>query len=139
MNLIGIDDFSRPVYKCVETGTLYKDVELGNQETPELCDCSNDFNGEPCSPISKDLDVRFNDKVVPDTNKNKFNYQLLGRLQSDCKYYLGNGNKQSKFLWAQNEKEQIEKMKSLYASFSDEEKPEWISLDEILSYEADMV
>ena len=40
-----------------------------------------------------------------------FKYQLLSRLQSDCEYYLGNGNRNKKQLWAEDEREQIEVMK----------------------------
>ena len=38
----------------------------------------------------------------------KFRYMLLGRLQADCEYYLGFGNKSSRRLWAGSEKTQIE-------------------------------
>lgn len=65
-----------------------------------------------------------------------FDYQLLGRLQMDCKYYLGNGGRAKKHLWAQDEVEQIQKMKELYAGLP--VKPEWITLEEIEQYEAAM-
>lgn len=67
----------------------------------------------------------------------EFNYQLLGRLQQDCEYYLGHGNRDKKRLWALDESEQIAKMKELYEAF--QEKPEWISLADIERYEAAMV
>jgi hypothetical protein len=70
-------------------------------------------------------------------NNSKFEYQLLGRLQMDCEYYLGHGNRATKHLWAGNELEQIEKMKELYAGLP--EKPEWITLEKISEYEAAMV
>lgn len=40
----------------------------------------------------------------------KFRYMLLGRLQADCEYYLGFGNKSPHRLWAGSEKTQIEYM-----------------------------
>lgn len=40
----------------------------------------------------------------------KFNYMLLSRLQMDCKFYLGFGNKQANRLWADNEQDHINKM-----------------------------
>lgn len=73
------------------------------------------------------------------TEQEKFNYQLLDRLKSDCKYYLGYGNLNKKHLWAGNEKEQIEKMKKLYNSFSDDKKPEWLTYEQILQYEKLMI
>ncbi len=66
----------------------------------------------------------------------KFNYQLLGRLQQDCEYFLGHGNRATKHLWAGDEAGQIRKMKELYSALA--EKPEWITLDRIEQYEAAM-
>lgn len=68
----------------------------------------------------------------------KYNYQLLSRLQQDCEYYLGNGNHHPKHLWAGNEIEQIEKMKELYNAIPNEKKPEWISMEDIENYEKQM-
>lgn len=67
----------------------------------------------------------------------RFNYQLLGRLQQDCEYYLGHGNRAKKHLWAGDEAEQIAKMKEIYDSLP--EKPTWLTLEQIEQYEAQMV
>lgn len=64
-----------------------------------------------------------------------FRYQLLSRLKSDIDYYLGNGNRNSKVLWAGSETEQIIVMKQLWNSFSHTEKPEWLTWYELLEYE----
>jgi hypothetical protein len=68
-----------------------------------------------------------------------FRYQLLSRLQSDCNYYLGNGNRSKRVLWAEDETEQIITMKQLWNSFSHDDKPEWLTWNEILDYENKMV
>jgi hypothetical protein len=68
-----------------------------------------------------------------------FRYQLLSRLQSDCNYYLGNGNRSKRVLWAGDETEQIITMKQLWNSFSHDDKPEWLTWDEILNYENKMI
>ena len=47
----------------------------------------------------------------------KFRYMLLGRLQADCEYYLGFGNKSPHRLWAGSEKTQIEYMTKIHDSF----------------------
>lgn len=47
----------------------------------------------------------------------KFNYQMLSRLQSDCKYYLGYGNRHKKHLYFSDEQQHINEMKKLYNSF----------------------
>ena len=39
-----------------------------------------------------------------------FRYQLLGRLQTDCEYYLNYGNRNIKRLWAGNVNLQIKLM-----------------------------
>lgn len=72
------------------------------------------------------------------SNSKEYNYMLLDRLKQDCEYYLGNGNRHAKHLWANTEKEQIDKMLKLYNSFSDEEKPGWISLEDIKNYAKQM-
>lgn len=69
----------------------------------------------------------------------KFRYQLLSRLQMDCNYYLGYGNRNSKQLWAEGEEEQIKVMKLLWNSFSHDDKPEWLTWNEILDFENKMI
>jgi len=66
----------------------------------------------------------------------KFRYQLLSRMQSDCEYALGNGRIYGNHFWAGNEKEQIRDMMSLWLSLND--KPEWLSLDQINNYSKEM-
>jgi len=67
----------------------------------------------------------------------KFHYMLLDRLRMDCEYFLGYGGRHSKHLWAGNVKDQIAKMKELWNNFH--EKPQWISWDDILQYEKQML
>lgn len=63
-------------------------------------------------------------------------YMLLGRLQSDCDYFLGFGNGNEGRLWAGNVKDQIAEMKSIYNRL--EVKPEWITMKDINKYERQM-
>lgn len=69
----------------------------------------------------------------------KFRYMLLGRMQSDCEYYLGFGNRNQSRLWAGNEEKQIEYMKRIHESFSDGDKPQWLSMNQILDYARQMI
>lgn len=69
----------------------------------------------------------------------EFRYGLLGRMQRDCEYYLGNGGRHAKHLWSLSEVDQIENMKLLWESFGEDAKPEWLTWDEILAYEREMV
>lgn len=68
-----------------------------------------------------------------------FRYSLLGRLQADCEYYLGFGCRSTTRLWAKTEKEQIATMKMLHNSFPPSAKPVWLTYDQILWYERQMV
>ena len=74
---------------------------------------------------------------------NRFKYQLLDRLldrmRSDCDYFLGYGHRNELQLWAENSKKQIQCMKDLYNSFSDEDKTEWITMNDILNLEKEML
>ncbi|VDR36081.1 Uncharacterised protein [Alistipes sp. cv1] len=69
----------------------------------------------------------------------KFRYMLLGRLQSDCEYYLNYGNRSPNRLWAGDEISQIEYMTRLYDSFAEDEKPEWLTMDKIIEYGREMI
>ena len=67
-----------------------------------------------------------------------FRYMLLGRMEADCEYFLGFGFRNKNRLWGKNVKDHIFYMKSLWDSFSPEEKPEWIDKGRIESYEQEM-
>ena len=136
MEFIEKDFWDRPVYKCVENGVLWKDINLGDH-TPALYSCGNEFNGEPCSPIKNDLVVTFKTKY--EESPYRFNYMMLSRMKSDCEYYLGYGNRNKNRLCSDDEAKHIEEMKKLYHSFPDSEKPEWLTYTGILNYEKSMV
>ena len=68
----------------------------------------------------------------------RFRYMLLGRLQADCEYYLGYGNRNPRRLWAGSEAEQIEFMIKLYDSFTEDEKPMWLTMEKIMEYSKEM-
>ena len=59
-------------------------------------------------------------------------YMLLSRLKADCDYFLGAGGRAEKHLWAGNVREQIAKMRELYAALPDE--PEWLTMEDIDRY-----
>lgn len=72
-------------------------------------------------------------------NPEQYRYQLLSRLKSDCDYWLGNGNKADKWLWAsEGPAKQIAYMRELWKSFPEDKKPEWLSYDEIDEYAVKM-
>jgi len=136
MEFKGLDDWNRPVYKCIETGIMWKDITLGS-EKPELYSCGNTFDGEPDCLIKSDLEIHFINQYSE--NKNRFNYMMLDRLRSDCDYYLGYGNRSKKRLCYEDERKHIDEMKKLYNSFPENEKPDWLTWEQILDYEKAMV
>ena len=64
-----------------------------------------------------------------------FEYSMLGRLQSDCEYFLGNGNGYEGHLWAHTVEAQIKEMRDRWNAFEDDEKPEWLTMEQIDKYE----
>ena len=137
MKFIEVDFWSRPIYKCIETGQLWKDLSCGDSEVPDLYSCQNELDGEPEYPINPDLNIVFKTKYKKEPDS--FTYQLLDRLRTDCEYYLGYGNRHTGVLWAHDEQGQIDKMKELYNSLPSDKKPEWLTYEQILSYEKQMV
>lgn len=140
LKFIGRDDWSRPVFED-ENGNIFKDVNLGDGHLA-LC-TAYDFYGEPNTSIEniekyKNVEIEVIGMEDEPTMEERSRYRLLSRLQSDCEYYLGNGNGNTDYLWAGNEERQIEKMKELYNSFSDDKKPEWLTWEDILNYESEM-
>ena len=140
LTFIGYDDFSNPTYKT-DTGRVLKDLN-DNIERPDLYTVSyNDIDGEPSTSIC-DIEKYKNLKVVilgrenEPTKDEKFRYMMLSRLKQDCDYYLGNGNRSTKYLWAGSEKDQIQEMKTRHNAFTDDKKPEWLTWGDILRYEA---
>lgn len=85
----------------------------------------------------KSFESFVNEEYNQESSDEKFNYQLLGRLQSDCEYFLGYGNGSENRLWAGNIEEQIAKMKELWNDLS--VKPKWLTYEQIEDYERRML
>lgn len=141
LNFIGVDFWSQPVFED-ENGQLFKDTNCGDGELA-LCTAYGGFEGEPDTPIHyiekyQNVEIEVIGMEEKPTKEEKFNYQMLGRLKSDCDYYLGYGNRNKKHLWALDESEHIQEMKKLYNSFDDNKKPEWLTWNDILNYESAM-
>lgn len=134
LNYIGEDSWSRPVYKD-QHGHLWKDIELGDGDNPSLCSAVNDdFEGEPDDLIRHPFTIL----QKPPSKEKQFQYMMLGRLRSDCDYYLGYGNRNPGRLWAGTPQKQIEEMKKIWLEFADNEKPQWLTWEQILEYEKQM-
>lgn len=62
----------------------------------------------------KEKNMTVNELVGEIRSKNYFNEQMMFRLVSDCKYYLGHGGRDKNVLWAKNEEDQIFEMRKVY-------------------------
>lgn len=76
------------------------------------------------------------DNINENDGNTRFNYMMLNRLQSDCEYFLNWGKGRSQ-LHQGTVEQHIQKMKDLWNLL--EVKPEWLSMEEILQYETDML
>lgn len=83
-------------------------------------------------------DSYVDDKKAEGGEVSEFDYMMLSRLQSDCEYYLGYGNRSERNLWAGSVKGQIKEMKRIWDSLPEDKKPEWLSMEDILEYERKM-
>lgn len=71
--------------------------------------------------------------LTENNTDSEYQYMLLDRLKMDCEYFLGNGNRNEKHLWAGSVDAQIKEMKKIWNSLK--EKPEWLTMEDINNYE----
>lgn len=64
---------------------------------------------------------------------------LLSRFESDCKYFLGDGNACESVLWGKNVADHIYYMKGLYNALPKECVPECFTMERIEAYEVSML
>lgn len=75
-------------------------------------------------------------EILDIPSRYRHEYMMLDRLRCDCEYYLHNGGRNPKCLWAQDEREQIAEMRRLYDILP--VKPEWLHPGDIDKYELEM-
>lgn len=113
-------------------------IENGNSLEPEFVPVQELAVSEPKLEYGNKIDSE-TQRIIDDllSHEDTFKYQMLGRMQADCDYFLDNGNRNAKGLWAQNEFKQIAMMKALHQDLS--EKPVWLPWEKILEYESKMI
>ncbi|MGF6990425.1 hypothetical protein M2150_001686 [Lachnospiraceae bacterium PM6-15] len=138
LGYVGEDRLNHPTYKD-QNNCLWKDLGMGSNETPTLYSViGNVIDGDPYKPLPESVPFRIREGK-PLLAETKYAYQLLGRLQADCEYYLGFGNRSKNRLWGKNPEEHIAKMKEIWNGFKDNEKPEWLTMELIKIYEKEMI
>ena len=107
------------------------------QETANVFGKNVSDNGKIYKPTIKEEFNQSEIDFIFSSKDEKYPYMMLSRLKSDCDYYLGAGNKADKHLWALNPKDQIAYMRAIYDRL--EEKPEWLTSEQIDEYEKKMI
>ena len=64
----------------------------------------------------------------------KFRYMMLDRLRQDCEYSLNRCDGSEDVLWAKDARSQIKNMVALWKTFEPEDRPEWLTWDDITNY-----
>ena len=59
---------------------------------------------------------------------------MLGRLKQDCEYFLGYGAGNEDVLYYKNVSAHCDAMEKLWNTFSEADKPEWLSMEDINEY-----
>lgn len=134
--------------KVTSVHTLEVEAENEEDATEQACGMAWEHDAdEICGEVITDGNngwaVAFELGLADKLNKvmkhdEESRYQLLSRMQSDCKYFLGHGNRCEKHLWGQDVDAHIAYMKALWLSFPVGQKPEWLSFEEIEVYEKRM-
>lgn len=74
-----------------------------------------------------------------DRSEKRYRYMLLDRMRMDCDYYIRNNFNTPRTLWADTEQEHIDIMRHIWGTFSDRDKPEWLTLEQIDQFENRMI
>lgn len=122
-----------------ENGKLYFDENNGRnglalytgayrEELGEIC-------GEPCNRVTEE--VICDDPFV--RHASEFDYMMLDRMRSDCDYFLGNGNGYEGHLCGGSVEVICDEMEKLWNSFAENEKPEWLTMEQIKEYREQML
>ena len=140
-------EIAMELFKNMEVFALYHDGSESLRESEKDFDDSHIY-GVHKADWKKYLHSKANAKsrkYSPDISTilhggKQFCYMFLDRLRSDCDYFLGCGNANEKSLWTGDVNEQISMMEDIYTvAFNDDEKPQWINLEQIRAYRVKML
>ena len=129
LSYIGIDSWDRPVFQD-ESGKLWKDINLGDGVPSLHRSVDDEFDGEPDYPLRREYVII---KDRPAESPYKFTYMMLSRLKSNCEYYFGHGDRSKQVVDIDYV---LHEMKKLWNELPDDGKPEWLTWEQILKYEA---
>lgn len=94
-----------------------------------------DICGEPFERVMEEVECEAPFKRHP----REFDYRMLSRLQHDCEYFLGFGFGHESNLYYKTVEKHCDEMEKLWKSFADDEKPEWLTREQIKEYREKMM
>ena len=122
-----------------ENGKLYFDENNGrnglNLYTGAYRDDCDEICGEPNTRVTEPIEC--DEPFV--RHPREFDYMMLSRLRMDCDYFLGNGNGYEGHLYYKEVNEHCDEMEKLWNSFADEDKPEWLTIEQSKEYREKML
>lgn len=129
-------------YPCYEdeTGKIYFDLNNGYGGLKLYTGAYKlpgevEIEGEPDTMITGNIEC--DNPFI--RHPREADYRLLARLKQDCEYFWGNGHRYEGHLYYLSAEKHCAEMEMLWNSFSDEDKPEWLTLDQIQDYRTRMV
>ena len=125
------EDENGKLYFDLNDGRNGLDLHTGAYRHPE----DGDICGEPNTRVTDVIEC--DEPFV--RHPREFDYSMLSRLQMDCDYFLGNGNGYEGHLYYKSVEEHCDEMEKLYNSFADEDKPEWLTMEQIKEYREKML
>lgn len=99
-----------------------------NEDGGEICGEPNEHVTRPV--ICEDPFVR---------SDYEFDFRILSRLKMDCDYFLGCGNGYEGHLHHKTVEKQCDEMEKMWNALPTNERPEWLTLDQIKEYRSSML
>ena len=99
-----------------------------NEDSGEIC-------GEPDRHVMRPI-ICDNPFV---RSAHEFDYMMLARWRMDCEYFLGCGNGYEGHLYHGTVEKICDAMEEKWKSLPDNEKPEWLTIEQILEYREKML
>lgn len=117
-----------------EKGKMYFDENNGvgglNLYTGAYRNEDGEILGEPDTKVTESVECA--EPFV--RHPRERDYRMLGRLKSDCEYFLKFGAGNENVLYYKNVEEHCNAMEKLWNSFEDNDKPEWLTMEQIQEY-----
>lgn len=120
-------------YKDKDTGQILREDDL-----LKICAVTVRFDRYEQLTGDEFMKAAVDDIIATHAPADSYKYMLLDRLRQDCSYYLGNGNRNCKYLWGGSVKAHLDAMRAFYNSFPEDARPEWLTAEQIEDYAAQM-